>query len=148
MGETQPTRTAGAFAAIMTRFSPRAVPPEAAVPEANAWREDDASTLSPPQPPVTLPGGWDYAMAAAVLNECEAAIQSAVTSDALTVPQRAVAGVLRGVVRFHGERRDPLLWTDRAMLEEQFARWGVRPSRDQHESRVTLNKSPEQSEGG
>jgi hypothetical protein len=66
---------------------------------------------------------WDDKKAAVTLAECEAAIDAALTSDGLTAGQRAVAEVLRGVVRAHAAQHDPLLFQDRAFLTEQFAGW-------------------------
>jgi hypothetical protein len=87
---------------------------------------------------LVAPNGWDDANAAAVVTECESVIAAALTSVGLTAPQRSVAEVLYKVVRVHAKKRDPLLWTDKAMLEEQFTRWGVRPSRDQQQSFAPL----------
>jgi TubC N-terminal docking domain len=72
---------------------------------------------------VALPDGWDSTAAADALRECAAFLDGALTDASLTPPQRSVADTLRGVVGTHAERGDSLLFSDRALLEEQFAGW-------------------------
>jgi hypothetical protein len=66
---------------------------------------------------------WNADRAAAVLSDCETTIDAALATASLTPPQRAVAEVLRGVVRVHAAQHDPLLWEDRNFLMMQVARW-------------------------
>jgi hypothetical protein len=72
---------------------------------------------------VALPNGWDSVAAADALSDCNSFLNAALTDSSLTTPQRAVAEVMRGVVRTHAEHGDPLLWSDRAFLDEQVAGW-------------------------
>jgi hypothetical protein len=72
---------------------------------------------------VAVQDGWDNTAAAEALRDRNILLDLALTNSSLTPPQRAVAEVLRGVVRTHAERHDPLLWSDKAFLAEQFAGW-------------------------
>ena len=72
---------------------------------------------------VALPDGWDSAAAANALRECNSFLDAALIDPSLTPIQMIVAETLRSVVRTHAERGDPVLWSDRAFLAEQFSGW-------------------------
>jgi TubC N-terminal docking domain len=72
---------------------------------------------------VAVPDDWDSSAAAEALRECSSFLDHALADSSLTSPQRSVAAVLRGVVRTHTERRDALLWSDKAFLAERLAGW-------------------------
>jgi hypothetical protein len=72
---------------------------------------------------VAAPDGWDSAAAADALRDCNSFLDNPLTDSPLTATQRSVADTLRGVVRTHAERGDPLLWSDKAFLAERIAGW-------------------------